>query len=160
MSWRKRQRDKTEAPIVRALRAVGASVSCLDGEEGLPDLLVGYQGRTVLMEVKTPRSATGKGVRGRISEGQEVWHGSWRGAPVFVVTSVPEALTVLGIDVDGGSFAAPTPPAPLTLPPPEEDRPGLAAARNALSLLTAKKPSQARRDGIRKLTPNVRRHGT
>ena len=56
------RRDSNEVEIVRALIAAGASVTHLSGVDGLPDLLVGYQGRTVLLEVKH-LSPTGKTVR-------------------------------------------------------------------------------------------------
>jgi len=49
--------DSNQTEIVAAFRAIGASVFVLK----LPvDLLVGYAGKTVLVEVKDPTSAYGK----------------------------------------------------------------------------------------------------
>ena len=45
--------DANHEQVVTALRAAGATVQSLAGVgKGVPDLLVGYQGQTLLMEVK------------------------------------------------------------------------------------------------------------
>jgi hypothetical protein len=57
--------------------------------EGLPDLLVGYHGRTMLLEVKDgkkPPSAR------RLTELEQEFFDTWRGGPLFIVHSVEEAL--------------------------------------------------------------------
>jgi Holliday junction resolvase len=93
--------DKTQAEIVKALRAVGASVvnlSRLGG--GCPDLLVGYAGRTYLLEVKSERAYRADGTLGlsdRLAvEGQEKFRMDWRGDAVVVVRSVEDALAAIG----------------------------------------------------------------
>ena len=51
------KRDGAELPIVQALEGVGALVSRLDQP---CDLLVRYQGRNFLLEVKTPHTKAGR----------------------------------------------------------------------------------------------------
>ena len=82
--------DKNHAEIVAALRAVGCSVQSLASiGHGCPDLLVGFQGRDVLMEVKS--------VGGKLTADEADWHGAWKGEKPIVVWSVDEALcAVLG----------------------------------------------------------------
>ena len=87
--------DANQEQVVSALRAAGATVHSLAGVGvGVPDLLVGYQGKTILFEVKDgykPPSAR------RLTEDQLKWHGAWRGGPLAVVDSVDAALRVLGV---------------------------------------------------------------
>lgn len=84
--------DRNQAEIVAALRAAGASVQSLAAiGEGCPDLLVGYRGKNMLMEVKDglkPPSAR------LLKPDQVVWHISWRGH-AQVVNSVDEAMAML-----------------------------------------------------------------
>lgn len=57
-------------------------------------MLVGFQGKTLLMEVKDgqkPPSAR------RLTEDQLKWHGAWRGGPLAVVDGVDAALRALGV---------------------------------------------------------------
>jgi Holliday junction resolvase len=44
--------DANQEQIVSALRARGAGVRVISQGDGIPDLLVGYRGFTILMEVK------------------------------------------------------------------------------------------------------------
>lgn len=80
------KRDDTEPDILAALRAAGATVQQLSGE-GVPDLLVGYKGRTFLMECKGPE--------GRLTGAQVLWLAWWRGAPVAEVRSPHEAIAAI-----------------------------------------------------------------
>jgi hypothetical protein len=63
-----RARDGNEAAIVDALRAAGATVTRL-GDAGVPDLLVGYRGSTLLLEIKLPLGARGGKAQRREAEG-------------------------------------------------------------------------------------------
>jgi hypothetical protein len=87
------QKDSNQAEIVTALRSAGCSVEVLEPARrgGLPDLLVGFRGKNVLLEVKAPE--------GRLSLDQEVWHGCWRGDKPHVVTCAYQALVAVGIAV-------------------------------------------------------------
>ena len=67
------RRDENEKSIVEALRAVGATVYYLDEP---CDLLIGYNGQTVLMELKNPK--TGYGKKG-FNENQKHFAENWKG---------------------------------------------------------------------------------
>lgn len=83
--------DANQAEIVAALREAGASVWII----GLPvDLLVGFNGHSVLMEVKT---LTGKR-NPKPSKHTQLQKGfmlDWKGGPVATVTDVRGALHIL-----------------------------------------------------------------
>ena len=87
--------DANHEQVVSALRAAGASVQSLAGVgKGVPDLLVGFQGKTLLMEVKDGRKTPSER---RLTEDQIKWHGAWRGGPLAVVDGVDAALRMLGV---------------------------------------------------------------
>jgi hypothetical protein len=81
--------DANQAEICRALHRVGASVTLLSMVgSGVPDLLVGFRGTTILLEIKVDA--------GQLNARQRNWLGSWRGGPAVVVRSVDEALAAIG----------------------------------------------------------------
>ena len=87
--------DANHEQVVSALRVAGASVQSLAGVgKGVPDLLVGFQGKTLLMEVKDGRKTPSER---RLSEDQVRWHGAWRGGPLAIVDGVDAALRMLGV---------------------------------------------------------------
>ncbi len=76
--------DENQAEIVEALRRAGASVQTLHRlGQGVPDLLVGYQGRNLLMEIK--------GEKGKLTTEEERFFEDWSGQ-VAVVRSAEDAL--------------------------------------------------------------------
>jgi hypothetical protein len=84
--------DANQTQIVSALRAAGATVQLLSAVgQGCPDLLVGYQGNNILMEIKDGKKAPSDR---KLTSDQIVWHSEWKGV-VFLVTSVDEALQLL-----------------------------------------------------------------
>lgn len=88
--------DKNHTAVMTALCGMGCSVQSLAATgAGVPDLLVGYRGRTYLVEVKDgDKSAS----RRKLTAVQERWHRWWRGMPVVVVKSPDEAIeAVCGI---------------------------------------------------------------
>lgn len=86
--------DANQTQIVSALRSVGASVELLSAVgKGCPDLLVGYRGMNILMEVKDGRKPPSER---KLTSDQIVWHSEWKGV-VFLVTSVHDALDALEI---------------------------------------------------------------
>lgn len=87
-------RDDNEPEIVEALLMVGASVDLLD-DEGIPDLLVGYQARTYLLEVKAPLGPKGGESRSALTPAQVEWRKRWRGEPARTVHNIPEALAAI-----------------------------------------------------------------
>ena len=79
--------DNNQAAVVSALRAAGAYVWII----GLPvDLLVGYKGHTVLMEVK---DGPGK----RLTALQEAFFAKWEGGTLSRVDGPESALNVLRV---------------------------------------------------------------
>ena len=87
--------DDNQEKIVKALRSAGATVQTLAAVgKGVPDLLVGHRGRTILIEVKDGKKPPSER---RLTEDQVKWHGLWRGGPVAIVTDVEGALRAIGM---------------------------------------------------------------
>ena len=88
--------DHNQPQIVAALRAVGAFVQTLHViGRGCPDILVSYRGCWTVMELKDgakPPSAR------RLTPDEVAWHALAK-APVYVVSSVEEALAAIGLAV-------------------------------------------------------------
>ena len=83
--------DLNQANIVRALRKVGCSVQSLSSVgNGCPDLLVAFQMRWFLLEVKS--------AKGKLTSQQQDWNHRMCG-PVYIVRDVAEALLVLGFEL-------------------------------------------------------------
>lgn len=83
--------DSTQAEIVAAMRAMGASVWLIK----LPtDLLVGYRGKTLVVECKV---MTGKRnpKPSDYTPLQEGFLATWKGGPVATVCDVEGAIRVL-----------------------------------------------------------------
>jgi hypothetical protein len=87
--------DANQEAVVTALRTAGATVQSLAGVgKGVPDLLVGFKGQTLLMEVKDgfkPPSAR------LLNKDQLRWHGNWNGGALAVVDSPDAALRMIGV---------------------------------------------------------------
>ena len=84
--------DDNQVEIVKALRNAGASVQPLHSVgQGCPDLLVGYMGINLLMEVKDGDKCPSKR---KLTDDQVVWHSNWDGQ-ACVVKNVEEAITEL-----------------------------------------------------------------
>ena len=88
-------RDANEPEIVKALEAAGAAVVRLEpSTAGLPDLLVGYRGRNLLMECKKPLGPRGGDSHSPLSEDQVAFFQAWPGR-AYVVRSAEQALRAL-----------------------------------------------------------------
>lgn len=84
--------DDNQGEIVAALRGIGATVQPLHAVgQGCPDLLAGYQGRNVLIEVKDGSKSPSKR---KLTPDQTEWHAGWKGQ-ACVVESVDDALRVI-----------------------------------------------------------------
>lgn len=81
------RRDANEAPIVRCLRKCGALVQPLS-ITGLPDLLVSYRGKVLLLEVKRLKAKPTAAQR----------RAALQGWPVVTVRSISEALALIGAE--------------------------------------------------------------
>ena len=85
--------DSNQEEIVKALRAVGATVQSLAGVgHGVPDLLVGYEGKTILMEVKDGKKSPS---HRELTPDQVKWIDNWTGGSVFIVDTVQAAWNAL-----------------------------------------------------------------
>lgn len=86
--------DSNQREIMDTLEAVGASVWNVSSlGKGFPDLVVGFKGRTELLEVKNenqPLSAR------KLTPKEERRFESWRGKPVHVVSNKRQALIAIG----------------------------------------------------------------
>ena len=84
--------DDNQNDIVAALRKAGATVRVISQGEGIPDLLVGFRGETILLEVKDgnkPPSAR------TLTPAEKKFFDEWEGGLCVVVKSVEEALEML-----------------------------------------------------------------
>lgn len=87
--------DANHNEIVDALRRCGASVVSLASVgNGVPDLLVGFNGRTCLLEVKDGSKPPS---HQSLTDAQLDFISKWRGSSVAIVNSVDGALRVLGV---------------------------------------------------------------
>ncbi len=84
--------DGNQAEIVKALRAIGASVLHLHQLKNCFDLLVGYRGRTHIFEIKDPAQPLSKR---QLTAGEAEFRRTWRGTPYHVVETFDEALAIL-----------------------------------------------------------------
>ena len=89
---RRARTDSNHAEIVEALRRAGCTVQSLAAiGDGTPDLLVGYGGRNLLVEVKDGAKSPS---RRRLTPDESTWHTAWAGQ-VAVASTVAEALAVI-----------------------------------------------------------------
>ena len=87
--------DANQQKIVEILRAAGATVQSLAAVgHGCPDLLVGWGGKTLLMEIKDGSKVPSAQ---RLTDDQIKWHGAWMGGPLAVVDGPEAALRMLGV---------------------------------------------------------------
>lgn len=84
--------DANQEQIVSALRAMGATVRIVTQGNGLPDLLVGFRGVTILMEVKDGQKAPSAR---KLTPAEQKFFDEWRGGIVAIVNSVDEAIALL-----------------------------------------------------------------
>jgi hypothetical protein len=84
--------DANHASIAACLRACGVRVQSLAGVgDGVPDLLCLFRGRLFLVEVKNPAQAPNKQ---RLRETQEKWHAEWADAPLYIASSLEDAVSI------------------------------------------------------------------
>jgi hypothetical protein len=84
--------DANQNKIVDALRKAGAVVRIISQGDGIPDLLVGYKGYTILMEVKD--GAKVPSAR-KLTEAEQKFFNDWQGGLLMIVNSPEEALEIL-----------------------------------------------------------------
>ena len=84
--------DENQSDIVTALRAIGATVRVISQGDGIPDLLVGFMGKTILLEVKDgkkPPSAR------KLTPAEQKFFDEWRGGSLAIVNTVDEAIAAV-----------------------------------------------------------------
>jgi len=84
--------DANQGRIVEALRGAGAYVRIVTQGDGIPDLLVGYKGVTILMEVKDGDKVPSAR---KLTDAEQKFFNEWDGGMLVVVNSVQEALETL-----------------------------------------------------------------
>ena len=85
--------DANQPGMVANLRDLGVSVEPIHQlGNGVPDLLCGFRGRNVLLELKSGSRPCDR----RLTADEEEWHRGWRGQ-VAVVSTLQEALMALGM---------------------------------------------------------------
>jgi len=86
-------KDSSQDGIVDALIDAGATVQDMSraGSGGLPDLLVGFQGRNYLIECKP---ATGQKHQLVLRPVQAEWHGKWAGQ-VAIAQTPEDAIRII-----------------------------------------------------------------
>jgi len=89
MAHYKKRVDENQKTITHTFIALGASVLNLSTVgRGCPDLLVGYRGNSVLVEVKKDAKAT-------FTEPQVKFMQEWRGGAVSRIDSVDAAIRLI-----------------------------------------------------------------
>jgi len=84
--------DANQNKIVDGLRGAGAYVRIISQGDGIPDLLVGYKGYTILMEVKDGDKVPSAR---KLTDAEQKFFNEWDGGMLVVVNSVQEALETL-----------------------------------------------------------------
>ncbi len=86
------KKDANHWEIVNAFERLGASVLDLsDMGCGIPDLIVWCANEWHLVDVKNPKTSYGR--RG-LNARQKEWAQSWKGGPVYLVSSVDDAIAM------------------------------------------------------------------
>ncbi len=78
------KRDGNEAELFEALRAAGVSVYRLDQPT---DAVIGYRGKTLLIEIKMPGAS--------LNENQKKFFAEWKGQTPPILRTVDDALALL-----------------------------------------------------------------
>jgi Holliday junction resolvase len=87
--------DANHEQVVSALRAAGATVQSLATVgNGCPDLLVGFNRQTLLMEIKDGSKSPSQR---KLTEDQVTWHGRWNGGALAVVDGPEAAIRMLKV---------------------------------------------------------------
>ena len=83
----KKKVDSNQAQIIADLKKIGVSVLNLSRVGGgCPDLLIGWQGKNILIEIKT--------AKGNLNDLQIEFFKEWKG-PKFVCKSINEIIEII-----------------------------------------------------------------
>jgi Holliday junction resolvase len=82
--------DANHAEVVKALRKIGATVQSLAAiGAGCPDILVGWHGQNLLLEIK---DGSKHPYERKLTSAQVAWFEQWSGGPVVVVQNSADAV--------------------------------------------------------------------
>ena len=85
--------DANQRAIVVALRKIGCSVAILSPVgDGVPDLLVGFRGKTFLLEVKDYTQPPSKR---RLTPDEQLFFDTWNGGELRIVDSPISAVNAV-----------------------------------------------------------------
>jgi hypothetical protein len=84
--------DANQDQIVSAMRTYGAYVRVISQGEGIPDLLVGYKGYTLLLEVKDGNKVPSAR---KLTAAEWKFFQEWTGGLLAQVKNVDEAIALL-----------------------------------------------------------------
>jgi hypothetical protein len=89
--------DRNQPEIVAALRQIGATVEPIHRlGHGIPDLLCGFRGKNIILEVKDPEQPPSKRV---LTPDEEAWHSMWRGQVAIVYDANDAIHAVAGTQI-------------------------------------------------------------
>lgn len=92
MTHKHGRRDANHTAVVEAVRGIGASVLILaDVGDGCPDLLVGFRGVNLLLEVKDGRKPPSAR---KLTPDEQKFFRDWRGT-VYIVFGAEDAVNVV-----------------------------------------------------------------
>ena len=84
--------DRNANEIVDGLRKAGAYVRVITQGDGLPDLLVGYRGHTLLIEIKDGQKPPSQQ---KLTAAEQKFFDEWLGGPLIKAASMDEAIAAL-----------------------------------------------------------------
>lgn len=89
--------DGNHSRVVKELRQMGVSVqSIADIGDGCPDILCGFRGVNVILEIKDWKQPPSKR---RLTPKEKLWHEGWRGQVQTIETSA-EAFSIIEIEAN------------------------------------------------------------
>jgi hypothetical protein len=84
--------DRNQPEIVEALRRYGATVLITSQLKNCFDILVGFNGHNIIMEIKDGDLPPSKK---RLTEGEEKFCDEWKGGKYNIVESIDEAINII-----------------------------------------------------------------
>lgn len=84
--------DANQGGIVKALRDYGASVLIISQLKNCFDILVGYNGREFIMEIKDGDKPPSQR---KLSEGEQRFKDNWKGSEYHIVLNKEQALKII-----------------------------------------------------------------
>ena len=93
--------DANQKEIVDALRRCGASVLITSQLKNCFDILVGYNGKDYIVEIKDGKKPPSQR---KLTKGEQKFADGWRGGKYHIIESADEAIEMLNKDTNRTSF--------------------------------------------------------